>query len=324
MANRHVRNLRGIGGVEMLSVCGSKIEKSSRFSKQHHIPFAYSDIDEMLQKHEPDILVVASSTPLHYIHVRKGLEHDCHIFCEKPLCESLDEGLELLQVRERHERKFMVGFSERFRSDFRAVKNLMNGKRINPSGGIFIRHSTSHPKQEWYGNLEAPLISEFATHAVDWILWIKGELPKMVQAYERRALDDENRLSLFARLEFQDRSTAYLISSFDASIGEIYTLGGDGFSIEVFKHRVFINGKKVFPRFYDIPARFIGLVSDSYKTEMDYFIKAVKKNRPISPDLFDGLRALLVARAIQIAVKTSRPVSIEDSFAKYYKTLKVY
>src|SRR5688500_20357463 len=50
-------------------------------------PFAgrgYTDVDEMLRREEPDVVVVASPRERHVEHVQLALEHGADVYVEKP------------------------------------------------------------------------------------------------------------------------------------------------------------------------------------------------------------------------------------------------
>jgi len=45
---------------------------------------AYADFHEMVQRENPDVIVIASPSSTHYEYVVKGIDCGCDIFCEKP------------------------------------------------------------------------------------------------------------------------------------------------------------------------------------------------------------------------------------------------
>ena len=46
---------------------------------------AYSSLEELLQNHTIDIVVISSPANSHLQHLQTALENNCHVFCEKPL-----------------------------------------------------------------------------------------------------------------------------------------------------------------------------------------------------------------------------------------------
>lgn len=85
----HAREFRN-AGAEVVGVTGHSLESAQTASAAlasnfqiHAVP--YASLDRMLQDAAPDIVVVASPTPLHYDHVSTALQVGAHVLCEKPL-----------------------------------------------------------------------------------------------------------------------------------------------------------------------------------------------------------------------------------------------
>ena len=68
----------------------------------------------MLLKVRPDILAVATPPATHFEHVQLGLEAGCHIFCEKPLANSLDEARQVIRLAARVGKRVVVNTQYRF------------------------------------------------------------------------------------------------------------------------------------------------------------------------------------------------------------------
>src|SRR6266446_6788920 len=51
----------------------------------------FSSVPEMLERTRPQILVVATPPDSHFRLAKLGLEAGCHIFCEKPFMNTLEE-----------------------------------------------------------------------------------------------------------------------------------------------------------------------------------------------------------------------------------------
>ena len=73
----------------------------------------FRDLDEMLravENPERSWVLVGSMNALHCAHCVAAFRAGCNVFCEKPLCTSLDQAREMLQVQKDAGRHFATGF----------------------------------------------------------------------------------------------------------------------------------------------------------------------------------------------------------------------
>src|SRR6478736_1504196 len=66
----------------------------------------YENIDEFLEKTMADAIIIATAPNLHSPMIRKCLEANKHIWCEKPLCLDSKRGFELMSLAD--EKKLIV------------------------------------------------------------------------------------------------------------------------------------------------------------------------------------------------------------------------
>lgn len=71
-----------------------------------------SDLTDILN--EIDAAIVVTPTSTHHLLVKTLLQNNKHVFCEKPLCFTLAEAEEILELAKSHQVVLQVGHSERF------------------------------------------------------------------------------------------------------------------------------------------------------------------------------------------------------------------
>ncbi|KAG2392384.1 hypothetical protein C9374_012636 [Naegleria lovaniensis] len=76
----------------------NNLEKSQQFSQLHEIPHAFDSYESMMKHSEIDIIYVATPTSEHYAHVKKCLEHDKSVLCEKTFTLNYEQGQELFEM----------------------------------------------------------------------------------------------------------------------------------------------------------------------------------------------------------------------------------
>lgn len=82
-----------------------------------------SDIKEVLDQIDAAFIVTPTST--HFELVKFLLENNKHVFCEKPLCSSDAEAIELQKIAKGSKLVLQVGHSERFHEAWDKIKNTV-------------------------------------------------------------------------------------------------------------------------------------------------------------------------------------------------------
>jgi predicted dehydrogenase len=93
----HAEALRRIG-VPVLGLLGGHPERARALADRLGIPRVYRDIDELLSDPGVQALHVASPNAAHFEQVRRALEVDKHVLCEKPLATTSAETAELVRL----------------------------------------------------------------------------------------------------------------------------------------------------------------------------------------------------------------------------------
>lgn len=97
------------------------------------------DYHEIVRDPEIDAIVIATPVSSHYPIAREALESGKHVFVEKPLARSIDEGIKLISLADEKERILMVGHTFVFTAAVNKIKDLINADEL---GEIFYISSS--------------------------------------------------------------------------------------------------------------------------------------------------------------------------------------
>ena len=84
------------------------------------IPF-YSDLAEFYRHQQVDLAVLSSPVQLHAQQIQLSLQHGTSVLCEKPLCSTVEDGLEVIATRDRLGGFVSIGYQW---SHSEAIQNL--------------------------------------------------------------------------------------------------------------------------------------------------------------------------------------------------------
>ena len=113
-----------------------------------------------------DAVFVHSSTASHFSVIGELLNRGVHVYVDKPLAETLEQGEQLLELAERRGKTLMVGFNRRFAPLYRQLKQQMN----QPASIRMDKHRADSVGPH---DLRFTLLDDYL-HVVDTALWLAG------------------------------------------------------------------------------------------------------------------------------------------------------
>lgn len=179
-------------------------------------PFpVYREVDELLERARPAILVVAAPSPTHFDLARRGLEAGCHVLCEKPFTETLEQADALIALSQQMRRWLVVN------NEFRFMNCHMVARRqiAQPGFGqlLFVAmHQTFFVTEAteagWRGRDKRRTAKDFGPHVLDLCRFFFDEEPRTVSARMPKPLDpDGPDLLDLIQLEFSGDRVAHII-----------------------------------------------------------------------------------------------------------------
>ncbi len=319
MGISHLAILGAHPQVEVVGITDTSKMVLDVFKKYSNFP-GYTDYEEMLDKAKPDAVFVAVPTKLHASMVKKILEKGKHVFAEKPLCLTADEGKDLVELAARKKLVNQVGYHNKFLGTFREVKKLVDGGSL---GEIFHFVGEAYgpvvvkPKQDtWRSDPKegGGCLMDYASHVIDLINFILGPVTKvkgsLLKSFYSKNVDD----AVFSLLEINPKLSGVLSVNWS---DETYRKMSTSLTIIGSKGKIVCdaNELKVHFKTSDCPAGYekgwnVKYVTDltetvdfylrgeEYSSQIDYFIKAVQGNAPNTINTFET--AWLTDKAIAL------------------------
>lgn len=114
----------------LVAVSDVVAEKAESIRTRYNVPRSYTDYREMIDAEQPDIVSIATRPGSHAEIAIYAAEHGIKgIYCEKPLCCSMEEADAMVRACEKHGVKFNYGTNRRFTRMFMKIRELIaNGE----------------------------------------------------------------------------------------------------------------------------------------------------------------------------------------------------
>ncbi len=125
-----------------------------------------------------DIVVVTTPTPHHAYYTVKAAEAGKHVFCEKPMCRTMEQGEQMLEVVRSSGVTFMVGHVLRFFPEYARANALIRAGEIGEVGVARTSRINTMPagRNSWFHDysLSGGVTLDMTIHDFDWLLWTFG------------------------------------------------------------------------------------------------------------------------------------------------------
>jgi predicted dehydrogenase len=202
----HIPGWKAQPGVEIVAVADA-IEANARATAQRHgIPQVYSDVGEMLDRVQPELVIVCTPNHYHKEHALAAFRAGAHVLCEKPAATCSADAEAMYQAAEAAGRMLYVGQNLRFFGAVAAAKDfaaagelgdiyhadsLCMRRRGVPTWGRFHMKKDSDGGPLW----------DIGVHALDMMLWLMGN-PRVCavtgMTYTKLATRDEKLVTSLA------------------------------------------------------------------------------------------------------------------------------
>jgi predicted dehydrogenase len=135
IGRRHFRNLLALGEAEIILVRSHRSTLPDAELAGYPVE---TELDEALQKHRPDAVIVANPTSMHMEAAITAARTGCHILLEKPVSHSLERVDELQHVMQETGSRVLVGFQFRYHPTLLQAQELIRQGRL---GTVLSAHA---------------------------------------------------------------------------------------------------------------------------------------------------------------------------------------
>jgi predicted dehydrogenase len=152
----------------------------------------FSDYYEALKATKPDVVSINTYPETHGPYARAAIEAGCHVFCEKPLAETVEEAQAVVDAARAARRKLVIGYILRVHPAWARFTEIARtlGKPLVMRMNL---NQQSHGQAwNWHRNLMESMspIVDCGVHYVDVMCQMTGAKPVRVSAIGARLTDD--------------------------------------------------------------------------------------------------------------------------------------
>lgn len=298
----HLNNWKEIAGVKLVGFFDPNDAQAKEVAETYGLK-RYADADKLMDA--CDIVDIVTPTDHHYAICMQAIRKGKHVFVEKPLANTIEEGREIVKLVREANVKLQVGHVERFNPAYLAVKEM----QLNPMFIEVHRLAQFNPR-----GTEVSVILDLMIHDIDIILSLVKSDVKQISASGVAVMTDTPDIAN-VRIEFHNGCVANLTSSRISmkKMRKIRLFQKDAYiGIDFLAKKTEIiklkqpEDQNVFSFDLDTPSgkKTIAIANPEIKesnailTELQAFVDAINNNTPTIVSEIDGFLAMEVAHQI--------------------------
>ena len=308
-----LRNLHEMNAVAVISDSNPDLLQS--FTSQYALPGM--SFSEILQDKSIDAVIIATPAEQHYPMALESLRSGKHVYVEKPLALTEEQGIELCDRSAETGKLLMVGHLLQYHPVFLRVRELVKKGEAGRLQYIYSNRLNLGKVRR-----EENILWSFAPHDISMILSLVGSEPEQVHATGSYYLHNRIADVTTTQLSFPGGINAHIFVSWLHPFKEQKLVVVGDRAMLVFDDQQDWDNKLVK---YDhqirwvenvpVPEKADGIAlpvekSEPLRNELEHFIDAIMGRTVCRTDGQEGVRVLRVLNAAEISMKTQNTVNI--------------
>lgn len=278
----------------------------------------YPSIDELLDDDKVEAVVMITPNTVHREQTIKCLEAGKHVFIEKPIANTVEDGIAMARAAEQAARSngviTQVGHNTRQRRAAKLALKYAREGRIGTVIGAEVQYchdgAKRLPADAWRQDpAQAPGLPlvQLGIHGIDVVNMFFG-VPRTVASFHRKAVLPRNMDCTASIIAYDDPITVTLSSNYCVPLTIWFRLLGTDGTIEARDfYRKFIcrrNGQDL--EEIDFPEDL------STETELRAFARSILDGEPVDTGAREGVYALAVVEASILSARENRFIDVKE------------
>lgn len=291
IGNRHADIYRADPLAELVGVCDIRKDRADAAAARLGVP-AFYNAQEMLRNLRPDLCSVATGGyeygSDHYLPTIQALEANCHVICEKPICNEIPKAQHMVATAREKRLCLGINFNHRFTPAARLAKKWMDEGRIGHILFVNVSMWIKNPNESSpYFHLKA-----LHPHTIDLMRHFAGDI-EAVHCFATKAPGRTIWSTATFNMRFANGAIGTLTGSYDIERGhpmercEVAGLKGRFVLEDMFREVTLYPAGDLEKRVYTNPI-FGGMkgFEDTFVNRIHRFLEQVAEGA--SPDQIDG------------------------------------
>ena len=265
--------------IDLIATVDVQENRARKYCEDFEAEKYYTSVEDVLKDKVVEAVDLCLPPSEHCPVAVQAMDAGRHVIVEKPMCLTVSEADQMIEVADRNGVILMCGQSRRFNDPLMAARKMMLEGKIGKLIHISVSAgSISKKAAVWWWKDPAVagpsnLVANWSSHYVDQILWMANKRPLRVYAEGASYNDEFAGNDEFAIIiGFEDDLICSYQHSYNASFkdtGGVAYMGTEG-TITLIDNEVRLNGKKV---------EGVGTNINNFAAEIKEFVMSIRENR---------------------------------------------
>ncbi|MET3113215.1 putative dehydrogenase [Pedobacter sp. CG_S7] len=343
MGSSHAMSYHTLDGYE---ICGLVSQGKSKEVLNEKLGGGYSlfdDFEEALSSTKPDAVCISTYPDTHESYAIKALENGCHVFVEKPLADTIQGAIRVVEAAKVFNKKLVIGYILRYHPSWKRFIELSHGLGKPLVMRMNLNQQSHGNMWNVHRNLMESLspIVDCGVHYIDVMCQMTQSRPVQVAAIGARLTDDipkDNYNYGQLQIRFEDGSVGWYEAGWGPMISETAffvkdVLGPKG-SVSIVAKEASKAGKSdavashtktesIRCHYADLDENNEFVRKDQWidledepdhqelcNREQRFFYNAIQKDLDLTNSIEDAINSLKIAFACDLSVKTGEVVKL--------------
>jgi len=151
ISHRFMKGMLDVKGAKVIACASRDINKAKDYATQYNLEKYYGSYDEMLKDEDIDAVYIATPPFNHYELIKKCLENDKHVICEKPLMSNTIKVKECFDLAKKHNKVLMEANKGPYTPIFKCIKEIIDSSVLGDIKYISASycHRSIQEKHHW-------------------------------------------------------------------------------------------------------------------------------------------------------------------------------
>lgn len=178
IADAHATHIVRIGGCEIVGVCDREPLMARQLYERFPVKQYFDDLAALVTEARPDVVHITTPPESHFDIARFCLDHNCHVYVEKPFTLDVHQAQQLVDMAEHRHLKLTVGHNYQFTHAARRMRALvtdgyLGGQPVHMEsyygynlGDAAYARGLLGDKKHWVRRLPGKLLQNIISHGI--------------------------------------------------------------------------------------------------------------------------------------------------------------
>lgn len=174
----HCPSVAEAAGFELVAVSDPLAERLAE-AQARWPARGFAQWEAMLADVKPELVVIASPTRFHLVQAEAALAAGAHVFCDKPVVETVADFEEIVAAARTHGRRFVAYQPRRFAPELVALREILSSGVLGPVHLVKRARCNFERRQDWqaFRANGGGMLNNYGSHCLDELLSVFGGLP---------------------------------------------------------------------------------------------------------------------------------------------------